>query len=161
MINNWLNKLERKYRRFGIENLIGYIIGLNALVFVLNMVDPTGTIIGHLNLVPSQVLDGEFWRVVTFLFIPPRTSPLFVFIALYLYYIIGKSLEEEWGSFKFTLYYLLGAIGTVAASFISGGIATSQYLNLSLFLAFATIYPNFTLRLFFVFRKRQIAPTLI
>ncbi|ACB84212.1 rhomboid family intramembrane serine protease [Natranaerobius thermophilus] len=151
MINNWLNKLERKYRRFGINNLMAYIVGLMALVYVASLAvpGPAGVIPG-LMLHPQLVLQGEVWRLVTFLFIPPSARSIFVIIVLYLYYIIGTALENEWGSFKFTLYYLIGAVGTIAASFLTDTAATSQYINLSLFLAFASLYPDFQLRLFFM-----------
>jgi len=69
---------------------------------------------------------------------------------LYFYYIIGSNLENEWGSFRFNLYYFLGMIGTTIAAFITKGGATPTYINLSLFLAFAHLYPDFQVMLFFI-----------
>ncbi len=149
MIDKVLNKVERRFRRFGINNLMAYIIGITALVYVANMAVPMGVTMA-LNLNPRLVLDGELWRLITFVFIPPAAQPLFAIIAMYLYYMIGTALEHEWGSFRFTLYYFIGVIGTIIAAFITGGIATANYINMSLFLAFAVIYPDFTLRLFFM-----------
>jgi hypothetical protein len=65
-------------------------------------------------------------------------------------FLIGSSLEQEWGSFKFNVYYFMGIIGTIIAAFISGNPVTAMYLNLSLFLAFAKIYPDYELLLFFI-----------
>jgi len=141
----WLNRLERKLGKYAIRNLMGYIVGAKAVVFFLNMVD--NQVIGLLQLKPHLVMEGEVWRLVTFIFIPP--TPLFLFLiifVLYFYYMIGIRLEYQWGSFKFNLYYLVGVLATIAASFITGGEGTSLHLNLSLFLAFATLYPEHQIR---------------
>jgi indolepyruvate ferredoxin oxidoreductase alpha subunit len=114
-----------------IDNLITYIIGLNGFVYLLMYIEPTGTYVNQLTLVPSLVLRGQIWRLVTYVFIPPNASPLWIVFVLYFYYMIGTSLEHEWGSFKFNLYYLIGMAGTTIAAFISGGSATSVYLNLT------------------------------
>ena len=145
---NWLDKLEKKFGHLAIKGLITYIIGLNAFIYLLQWMDPG--IIGKLTLVPSLVMKGEVWRLITYIFIPPRVSPLWIFFALYVAYMIGNSLEHEWGSFKFNVYYFFGMIGTTIAVFIIDGGATATYLNLSLFLAFAHIFPNHQFLLFFV-----------
>ena len=146
-----LNLLERKLgRNFGIRGLMTYIIGFNALVFFLVLMDKSGRFFSYLTLIPAQVLKGEVWRLVTYAFIPPTFSPLWFIFTLYFYYMIGTTLEHEWGTFKFNAYYLIGMLGTTAAVFITGGVGTSLYLNLSLFLAFAYIYPNYQMLIFFV-----------
>ena len=146
---NWLDKLERRFRNFGIKGLMTYIIGLNAVVFFLYLIEPS--FLNTLVLIPGLVLQGEVWRLITYLFIPPTFSPLWLIFVLYFYYMIGTNLEHEWGTFKFNVYYLIGMLGTTAAVFITGGAATSFYLNLSLFLAFAYIFPNYQILLFFFF----------
>jgi hypothetical protein len=40
-------------------------------------------------------------------------------------------------------------LGTTIAAFITGGATTAIFLNLSLFLAFARLFPNYEIRLFF------------
>ena len=40
-MNNWLDKLERKFSRYAIPNLMTYIIILYAAGFVLNLINPT------------------------------------------------------------------------------------------------------------------------
>ncbi len=79
------------------------------------------------------------------------TSPIFVMFAFMLMYIYGQGLEQEWGTFRFNVFYLIGYIGTTAAAFIGGGAGSTLYLDQSIFWAFAVIYPDFTLRLFFIF----------
>lgn len=144
----WINRLERKYRHLAIKGLITYVIVLTAFVYLLMMFD--ARYVGNLILIPSRVFQGEIWRLVTFLFIPPTRSPIFILFVLYFYYLIGSTLEESFGSFKFTIYYLIGVLGTILGAFLSGMGVTAIYLNLSLFLAFARLYPDFQVLLFFI-----------
>jgi len=144
------NKLERKLSKFAIKNLMTYIIAFNILVFILEFLFPQTFDIYNLCLVPELVLKGELWRLITFIFIPPSSHPLFIIFAFYFYYMIGITLEQEWGTFRFNLFYFLGTAVTAIAALLTGNIATSFYLNLSLFLAFATLYPNFEILIFFI-----------
>lgn len=147
---NFLNKLERKFGHIGIRGLMNYIIGLNILVFILVYTDPSGAFFNKLVLNPQLVLQGEVWRIITFIFIPPTFSIFWLVFVLYFYYMIGSSLEREWGVFKFNVYYFIGILATIAGAFLTGGAATSLYLNLALLLAFACIFPNYQILVFFV-----------
>jgi hypothetical protein len=148
---DWMDRLERRFGRYAVDNLIVYIVGLNGFVYLLTLIEPTGTYVRKLMLVPALVLRGEIWRLITYVFIPPSTSPLWIIFVLHFYYMIGTSLEAEWGSFKFNLYYLIGMLGTTLAAFLSlTGATTSVYLNLSLLLAFARMFPDYELLLFFI-----------
>jgi len=145
----WLNKLERKIGRFAIPRLICYIVFLNTLVFILAYANPG--FIQSLTLDPAKVTHGEIWRLLTFLFIPPTLSPVFIGFELYLLYLFGEGLEQEWGIFQLNLYYLIGALSTMAvAFFILKANLSNFFLNTSIFLAFAAIYPDFVLHLFFL-----------
>lgn len=150
----WLNKLERVLGRFAIRNLMTYIVMLNAIAFVLIYLDlyilQTGILYSKMVLIPELVLKGEVWRLVTFLAIPPSLSLMWVFFTLYFYYMVGGALESEWGTFKFNAYYFLGILATIAVSFIFNVAVEPIYINLSLFLAFARIYPNYELLIFFI-----------
>jgi len=60
-------------------------------------------------------------------------------------------LEREWGTFKYNIYILLSYILTIAVAFILPDIPLSNfYIFLSIFLAFAYLYPDFQLLLFFI-----------
>jgi hypothetical protein len=142
----WLDKLGRKYGRFAIRNLMVYITALNGAVYLLSLFDYR--IVLKLMLIPSLVMKGEVWRLVTFLFVPMDTSPLWMLISLYFYYMIGTALEREWGSFKFNIYYLVGVLGTIGAAFI-GGLGSAAFLNYSLIFAFSYLYPDFEILMFF------------
>jgi len=144
----WLDRLERKFGHLAIKGLVTYIVIANLIVFMLDGLLNL-SIISKLVLVPSLVLKGEIWRLITYIFIPPSSSALWIIFALYFYYLVGSSLEHEWGSFRFNVYYLIGMAATTIAAFITNRGATAVYLNLSLFLAFAYLYPNFEILLFF------------
>jgi len=143
-----LARLERTFLgRLAIERLTTFIVGGMAMTYVLCIVRPEFA--GHLLLIP-QLVPTQPWRLVTFLFLPPETSMIWVLLTLYFTYLIGSSLEQEWGALKFNVFYLLGAIGTAGAGFLTGAPQTNYYLNLSLFFAFATLFPEYEIRLFFV-----------
>lgn len=143
-----------KHPRFGIRNLMIYIIIANAIVWVFSMMDRTGNFIGMLQFSPYHILHGQVWRLFTFAFIP-QSGGLLLLIELYFYYFIGSTLERQWGSGKFTIYYLMGIVLTVLFGFILYWAAdinvrlSAQYINLSMFFAFAMLYPDMRVLLFF------------
>jgi len=148
IILKWLNKLERKYGRYATSGLMKYIVAANLAVFLLEVINPG--LEANLMLIPQAVMVGQVWRLVTFILIPPATSAFWILFTLYFYYIIGMGLEQAWGSFKFNIYYLVGMIATIIVSLIGGSPAIGVFINLSLFLAFASIYPNHEVLLFFI-----------
>jgi hypothetical protein len=149
---NLINQLERKFGHLAIRRLMYYIIISNAAVWLLSNINPL--LVNKLLLVPEWVLRGEVWRLITFITIPPTFNILWGIFTLYFYYLVGTSLENEWGTFRFNLYYFTGMIATIIGAFITGGYTTSFYLNLSLFFAFARLYPNFELLIFFILPVR-------
>jgi len=150
MVQVLLDKLEKRIGKFCIRNLMIYIIAMNAVVFLMAYLFPELNIVSRLALVPELVLKGEVWRLVTFLFIPMSSHPFWIIFTLYFYYMIGTSLEHEWGAFKFNVYYFIGVLGTIAGAFL-GGLGTSTFLNLSLIFAFAYLFPNYQIMIFFFF----------
>jgi len=147
-MNKWLGRLEYKFRRYGIDNLMIYITGTMLLVYLAEGIMPL-RITDFIALYWPAVMRGEVWRLVTFVFVPPVNSILWVLVTLYFYYIIGTSLERVWGSAKFTLFYVIGIIGAILAAVITG-VGTNMYLNLSLFLAFAILFPEHQILLMFI-----------
>lgn len=154
-MNNWLNKLERKFGRYAISNLMYYIIILYAAGFVLNLVNPL-FYYQYLSLDASMILEGQVWRIFTFIIQAPSSSLVFIIFSLYLYYMIGKQLEYAWGAFRFNLYFFSGmfftVIGAILAYLLTGLVLPMDtwYLNMSLFFAFAALYPDVQFLLFFV-----------
>lgn len=158
---NFMNKLERKFGRHAIPNLIRYIIVLYILGTVINIINPA-FYYQWLMLDIAQVLRGQVWRLITFIIYPMDSNFLFLFFELYLYYMIGTNLENAWGSFRFNLYYLSGILFTIVAAFLyyfgswlitgspASGIFGMEYINRSMFFAFAALYPNVQFMLFFI-----------
>ena len=103
-VMRWLEKMERRFGRYAIPNLMYYIIILYALGFVVEVAFP-GLYAQYLALNAAAIMRGEIWRIFTFIIQPPTGSLLFIFFSLYLYYMIGKMLEYQWGAFKFNMYF--------------------------------------------------------
>ena len=90
-----LKRLEARLRRWAIPNLTGIIIG-GQVVLLLAYVLRAGQGVGgnpftNLYLIPSKVLEGEIWRVVSFAFIPFSTQFLWAIISWMLFYLFGNS----------------------------------------------------------------------
>ncbi len=149
--NTLLDKLDRKLGRYAIRNLMNIIVIGTALVWLLDTAVYTATqfsVSAYLYFDKSLILQGQIWRVLTFVFMPQQWS-LFTFaVSMYFYWLIGNSLENEWGSFKFNAFYFCGVLCSIGSGFITG-YATTEYLHLSLFLAFAILYPDHQVLLFF------------
>ena len=145
-----------KHPRFGINRLMLYMVIGNAIVFVFSMMDRTGTFLSYLYLNVGLVLRGQVWRLVTFLFVPLSSNLLFEALALYFYYFIGNTLENHWGAGRFTIFYFSGALFTllygIAVSLITGRsvMLSADYLNLSMFFAFAALYPDMRVYIMFI-----------
>lgn len=151
----WFNKLERKYGRYAIHNLMYYIIIIYAVGFVLEVFG-NGFYSNYLSLNMEQVFHGQIWRLVTFIMGPPSTSLIFILFSLYFYYLMGNILEQAWGAFKFNMYILSGIVLHIVAAliiYLMFGVSfefSTYYLNMSMFLAFATLMPDMQVLLFFI-----------
>ncbi|MFL5365139.1 MAG: hypothetical protein ACJ781_06630, partial [Myxococcales bacterium] len=130
-MERWLTKLERRFGKYAPHNLILWLVGLSGLVYALSYASP-----GSLELLvldPDAVARGEVWRLVTFLFLPwggggrGAFGPILTLVALMFLYTIGSSLEAEWGSFKFDVYYLVGVLATIAGAVLFGPV-TNEFL---------------------------------
>lgn len=155
---NWINKLERKFGRYAIPNLTIYIIVCYGVGYVLNMMMPASIL--YLILDPGRILQGQIWRLFTWILVPTGGNILTVLIMMFFYYSIGTTMEHTMGSFRYNLYIFSGLLFTVLGAFIlyfvQGGFTmeglyfSMYYLCLSIFLAFAACYPNMEVLLYFV-----------
>ena len=147
---NWITKLERKYGRFCIPNLINILIGGQILVYAIELF-VNQYISFYLSLSRSALFAGQIWRLFTFVLVPfSGGGPLSVVLGIYFTWFIGTALEREWGDFRYTVYLLSGMLGTVLACLLTGVSGSTYCLSLSLLLAFAMLYPEVQLLLFFV-----------
>ena len=110
---------------------------------------------------PAYILHGQVWRLVTWVVVPYASSPFMLLLSCYFYYWIAAMLEREWGTARFTLFYLSGmvlsvllglAMGLVQmnTTFTISPISLGYYLNLSIFLVLAVLYGEMQVLLFFV-----------
>jgi hypothetical protein len=155
-----LDRLESRYGRFAIPGLIRYVVALNALVYVLYKLNPY--FLYSLVLYPPKILQGEVWRLVTYIFIPQFGSfimPEYFSAAMYMLFLwwVGNGLEQALGSFRLNLYYFTGMAGVTVAAFLEsyfsgevGGGFSAALLNTSLLFAFAQFYPDETIFVMYI-----------
>lgn len=154
-------RLESKLGRYAVPNLTLIIIAGQVLLYVTTQLSQNqrgAELLERIRLHPSKVLDGEWWRLITFVFDPPLTNLLFAFFFWYLFYLMGTTLESAWGAFRYNLFLAIGYFASVAAVFalymVHGPLvmpASNGFLYGTIFLAFARLYPDFILQLFFIF----------
>lgn len=148
----WITRAETRFGHLAVPGLLRYVAALNALSFILYKLHPN--FFEFLVLDRDAVLRGEVWRLATYLFIPRWCwyLPDWIGMAFYVLYLfwIGDGLDQAWGAFRTTLYYLIGMAGTTAAAFIANQDPSGFILNSSLFLAFARFYPEAIIRLYLI-----------
>ena len=157
-----LDRFQSFVNAFSVPGLIRYVALLNALVFVLHLVAPGYTEMLELN--PSLVLGGQVWRLVTWIFIPETLSPFWIIFAVLFLFYLGDGLETAMGPARLTIFYSCGVVLSTVATFVfswAGATGASlahanTFLNLSLLLAYATIYPDFKVLVFFVLPVRIV-----
>ena len=156
---NWLDKLEKKFGRFAIPNLTMYLIGAYIIGFGIYYFLPG--LFKWLTLEPYFILKGQVWRVISWVLVPPSGSLISIIFIVLLYYSLGTALERAWGTFRYNVYIFSGilftVIGAFALYFIAGtgmvgygGLFSTYYINMSIFLAFAVSYPDMELLLNFI-----------
>lgn len=164
---NFLNKMERKIGKYAIPNLMIYLIAAYCIGFVIYTVNPNFMLM--LTLSPYHILHGQVWRLITWILMPTDTRVFSLLIMALLYYQLGSALERSWGTFRFNVYIFGGMLFTVIGAFILYGIYaaagtgsletislissltfTTNYINLTIFLALAVMYPEMQILLFFI-----------
>ena len=149
--------LRKKFERFcyrnrnkGIPNLMLYLVLGTAAVYLFTTATQNPLLYSILCFDRQRILQGEIWRLFTYPLLTHRTNVLLQLMYLMCYYSLGRAMENVWGTMKFNLFYLCGVVMMDIYCMIFGGYADVYYLNLSLFLAYATLYPNTHFLLFFV-----------
>lgn len=154
-----MKKLRTRFERFcytnrykGIPNLMLYIIVGTAIVYLMGQMTRNYTLYSILCFHRESILCGQIWRLFTYPLVYGTGSPnlLLIAISLFCYYSLGRAMENSWGTLKFNLFYLTGMVMMDVWCLIFGGQADVTYLNLSLFLGYATMYPDTHFLLFFI-----------
>jgi len=154
---DWLN---RRIGRYAIPKLGLIIVLFQAVAYVADMDEGPGhqPLSNLLSLDLDQVRAGEVWRLLTFVFIPPQVNPLFLLCGLYFFWMMSSALEAQWGAFRFNVYLAVSWAMTLATTTIMAlfdptlihANPQNSWMLGSVFLAFAWLWPNFTILLFFI-----------
>ena len=170
-MGQWLNKMERKFGKYAVKNLVLYLIAGYAAGYLFLLIRPA--ILYYLTLEPYYIMKGQIWRLVTWVLIPPSgglsgINLIFGIIMMVFYYQLGTTLERTWGTFRFNVYIFGGLLFTILGAFLLHGVYTglygrdyvlavgqigsmfsTVYINESIFLAFAVMYPDMQVLLYF------------
>jgi len=165
---DFMTKLERKFGKFAIPNLTLILIGGFVLGYLIEIISPEALSIIALD--PIKVMQGQVYRLLTWVIIPPYGASIFVIITLMFYFYVGRTLENTWGDFRYTVYILagilftdLGIMLTYLVMFFTGqqelinlyseyGLygASTYYLCMSMFLAYAFMFPDMQVLMYFI-----------
>lgn len=158
MITRFLERLEARFGRHrGISNLMTIIVLGTSFVYIADLMLPTlmggASLSSYLMFNRALILQGQVWRLITFIFVPLESHLLLLIISLYFDWIMGQHLQNEWGTLRFTLFYAVGMLAAIISGFLTG-YTTSYYLNTSLMLAVAILHPNMPIHLYGIIEVR-------
>ena len=168
-----MSKFEKKFGKYAIKNISLALIMCYACGYLISWINPS--FFNYLTLNPYEILfHGQVWRLVTWLIVPPESFSFFTLIMLYFYYSLGTTLERTWGTYRYNVYLFLGMIFTAVGAFVLMGYSylfeaeavalygaenyfavfasrfSTYYVNMSIFLAFASTFPNMQVLLLFL-----------
>ena len=152
LVSRWLDRFCYNHPNLGIPNLMKFIAIGNVAVYLLDtMFRNYATLLLMFN--PTAVLQGQVWRLITFLFVPISGGTgllgvLFFLMSTFFYYYIGTALEQHWGTTRFNVFYFLGAILNLLIGFAFNSSISMHYVNMSMFFSFATLYPDMQVLLY-------------
>ncbi len=168
-MNKFLNELERKIGRYAVPRLTFFLIVCYIIGYMFEQISPQ--VINYMTLEPYKILQGQVWRLVTWILITPFGGGsggfrvFFTIITMIFYLSIGTALERTWGDFRYNVYIFGGLLFTVVAAFISyfifaavyqtgelsvGSAFTTYYIMVSIFLAYGATFPEAQVLLYFV-----------
>lgn len=157
---NILDRLEKKFGRYTIPNLMQYLCVIFGIGFIIQIIAPEFYFY-YLDLDPEAILHGHIWRILSFLFYFPGGSGFsglfWAIIAIMVYFNIGRTLEFLWGSFRYNFFIVLGillynVVGILI--YLVTGISLQlnpTYMGFSIFLAYALTLPDTLFYIYFLF----------
>ncbi len=157
-----MRKLRNRFERFcyrnrslGIPNLMLYITLGSALVYIMSMFQQSYVLYEALRFDRALILQGQVWRLLTYVFTYDGGNVILTAVGLLCYFSLGRAMENSWGTLRFNLFYFTGVVlMDVFAMIFPYGWADVSYLNMSLFLGYATLYPDAHFLLFFIIPVR-------
>ena len=154
-LNKRIDMFCYKHPRFGVPNLMLYIVIISLAVWLLSIMDPSKTLMSFFVFSPERILKGEVWRLISFIFVPQSLS-FWELLFFYFYYWIGNVLEKEWGTPRFNIFLISGVLLTAVYGFIIYFITkqsiavTTYFIYLSMFFSFATLFPDVQVLFMFI-----------
>ena len=160
-----------KNRDKGIPNLMIYIAIGSAIVYLLSMINGGSILYEYLRFDKALILQGQVWRLVTYVFTYAPGYSFLTLIFLYFFYSLGRAVEHAMGTLRFNLYYLTGVllmdifamlfcptteviIGNIIVppEYFSNYIYANMghYLHLSMLMMFATTNPDASFLILFI-----------
>lgn len=162
-IHSWFDRLiasaERKFGWLAIPNLLRWVGIFQILTFLLSRLSPG--FVEALNIDTPKIVSGEVWRLIGFIALPRNDDVLWLIIGVMFLFWMNDGMEQAWGSFRVCLYAVVTALMLMATGlvlfFVPGLISAVGGLVWyeAMFLAFATLYPDMTVRLYFVIPVRM------
>lgn len=147
---SWLDKFCARHPGLGIPNLMLWIAVGNVAICLIDMFSGGGISLSYmLSFNRDAIFHGQVWRLISFVFLSQGGGLFLVAVSAYFYYWIGNLLEREWGTVKFTVFYVGGVVLNILFGLVTG-YASMWYVNLSMFFAFATLYGDMQVLLFFI-----------
>lgn len=137
-----------RHPRFGIPNLAMYIAIGQAIVGIMDMFFG-GRLTEVMVFFSPYIFRGQIWRLVTFILVPNDSNPFYLLLSCYVVYWTGQMLEREWGTAKFSLFYLCGVVLSILGG-LALGMIDIYYIHLSFFLVIATLYSEMQVLFMFV-----------
>ncbi len=163
-----MKNLRKRFERFcfrhrdkGIPNLMLYVSLGSALVYLFYMATGNELLYEWLHFDRDLILQGQVWRLFSYALTYNGGNILMTGIGLLCYYSLGRAMENLWGTLRFNLFYLSGIVLMDLYALILGAfmgeygavlsyMVDITYLNMSLFLAYATLYPDAHFLLLFI-----------
>lgn len=157
--------------------IFGYVLGY-ILMFGSSLTGVD--FLSYLTFDPYQIIHPtafripQFWRIFTWIIIPPFGRGFLNFILaiimMVFYWQLGNILENTWGTFRFNCYIFGGMLSTLVSGLLLYGlfsigsdpvtmisirlllskIMTTNYVCMSIFLAFSLGFPDMTVFLYFI-----------
>lgn len=143
----WLSFLERRLQWLAVPHIAILFVTLQALGWFMVLSNPRWRF--ELALIPEAVLQGQVYRLITFLALPISSGIWMLFVLWFIYFILN-TIESVWGAFKTTFYVLTSLLVMIAYSFaFSYPILAVDHFESTLFLAAAALFPDTEILLFF------------
>ncbi len=156
-----LKRLERKLGRYAIPGLTLFLVTGQGAAWIMSKAKPE--VLEAMTLSPRMILEGEVWRLFSFIFVPPLGTPffgiqvtgdIFTIFGLLILFSFGRALDAYWGNFRYNLFILLGWFIPLVVAFSLftedlGGVGLVS-INLMVFQAFAYLNPEYEILLMLI-----------